>query len=175
MAAKINETSSSFTTTELGADCFFSNSFLIHWHIYEGGGHLSCVWQPAGGGINQRPVCSCTLLHSSGWRAALFSYLLHAKYTCKTFCSVTSPADFWVKTAEVCGKRWKGHRILLRSCRDGVCWCQRSGAFKTENERVICRPYLVFKIFKNCKISENCINLKALRNLRPAREKRKAD
>ncbi len=35
MAAKINETSNGFTTTELGADCFFSISFLIHWHIYE--------------------------------------------------------------------------------------------------------------------------------------------
>lgn len=32
------------------------------------------------------------------------------------------------------------------------------------------RPYLVFKIFKNCKISENCISLKALRNLRPGKQ-----
>lgn len=32
-------------------------------------------------------------------------------------------------------------------------------------------PYLVFKIFKNCKISENCINLSALRNLKPARKR----
>lgn len=32
--------------------------------------------------------------------------------------------------------------------------------------------YLVFSIFKNCNISENCINLKALKNLKPAREKR---
>jgi len=30
--------------------------------------------------------------------------------------------------------------------------------------------YLVFSIFKNCKISENCINLKALKNLKPVRE-----
>lgn len=32
--------------------------------------------------------------------------------------------------------------------------------------------YLVFKIFKNCKISENCINLSALRNLKPVRKRR---
>ena len=32
--------------------------------------------------------------------------------------------------------------------------------------------YLVFSIFKNCKISENCINLKALKNLKPARKKK---
>lgn len=31
--------------------------------------------------------------------------------------------------------------------------------------------YLVFKIFKNCKISENCINLSALRNLKPVRKR----
>lgn len=31
--------------------------------------------------------------------------------------------------------------------------------------------YLVFSIFKNCKISENCINLKALKNLKPVRQK----
>lgn len=31
--------------------------------------------------------------------------------------------------------------------------------------------YLVFKIFKNCKISENWISLKALRNLKPASTK----
>lgn len=31
--------------------------------------------------------------------------------------------------------------------------------------------YLVFSIFKNCKISENCINLKALKNLKPVRKK----
>lgn len=30
--------------------------------------------------------------------------------------------------------------------------------------------YLVFSIFKNCKISENCISLKALKNLKPAGE-----
>lgn len=33
--------------------------------------------------------------------------------------------------------------------------------------------YLVFSIFKNCKISENCINLKALKNLKPVRKKKK--
>lgn len=32
--------------------------------------------------------------------------------------------------------------------------------------------YLVFKIFKNCKISENCINLSALRNLKPVLKKK---
>lgn len=31
--------------------------------------------------------------------------------------------------------------------------------------------YLVFKIFKNCKISENWINLSALRNLKPVRKR----
>lgn len=31
--------------------------------------------------------------------------------------------------------------------------------------------YLVFSIFKNCKISENCINLKALKNLKPVGKK----
>lgn len=30
--------------------------------------------------------------------------------------------------------------------------------------------YLVFRIFKNCKISENCISLKALKNLKPVGE-----
>lgn len=34
---------------------------------------------------------------------------------------------------------------------------------------------LVFKMFKNCKISENCINLSALKNLKPVRNDNKRD
>jgi len=30
------------------------------------------------------------------------------------------------------------------------------------------RSYLVLRIFRNCKISENCISLRALKNLKPA-------
>ncbi len=126
MAAKINETSNGFTNHWVGCWLLFlhflsdSLAYLRNPTKVSGGAHLSCVWPPAGGGINQRPVCF-TLLHSSGWRAALFSYLQHAKCTRKTFRSATSPADFWVKAAEVRGKWWKGHRRLLRSCRDCVC------------------------------------------------------
>lgn len=86
IAAKINETSSGFSSTELGADCFFphflsdSLTFFTKYHEMSGGAHLSCVWQPAGGGINQGSVCFI-LLHSSGWTAALFSYLQHTKCT----------------------------------------------------------------------------------------------
>lgn len=31
--------------------------------------------------------------------------------------------------------------------------------------------HLVFKIFRNCRISENCINLSALRNLKPTTQR----
>lgn len=30
------------------------------------------------------------------------------------------------------------------------------------------KSYLVLSIFRNCKISENCISLRALKNLKPA-------
>lgn len=42
----------------------------------------------------------------------------------------------------------------------------------TESELKYQYTYLVFSIFKNCKISENCINLKALKNLKPVRKKK---
>lgn len=34
------------------------------------------------------------------------------------------------------------------------------------------RSYLVLRIFRNCKISENCISLRALKNLKPAVKKK---
>ena len=48
----------------------------------------------------------------------------------------------------------------------------KQSATRTKSEIKCSYTYLVFSIFKNCKISENCINLKALKNLKPVRKKK---
>lgn len=45
---------------------------------------------------------------------------------------------------------------------------QRSHGIMLKKPGRLTETYLVFRIFKNCKISENCISLKALKNLKPA-------
>lgn len=62
----------------------------------------------------------------------------------------------------------KDHRSPS-SCKSRRSNMQRSHGIISKPGRLT-ETYLVFRIFKNCKISENCISLKALKNLKPAGE-----